>query len=235
MDKKVFVTRQIPKGSLIRYLNAGFTHEAQTGEIPGMDSALTHVTKALIVGKQSMQINQFLSLQAVPNPDGYFCQANINRPLGKFEGLPLEESVTFLRDEKSEPVLKGMQLNSLRRIQAQLPLYGLYKLRSHVVDCHDNHQYILRAFANFDSPEQQEEYERLLCDIRDSVNYRKDQQTGFEAYNRGTNFPKTEDPLDSDFWWDLDNDVLFSFDKNFMTNVEQHLKETFRKLDTVKA
>lgn len=231
MDKKVIVCRQIPRNELRRYLNAGFTHEwhAQSADY----YPFTFVTKSLITGtKQSVHTNQLLSIGPVLNPHASFCVANINRPLGKYENAELFNSITVLRDEKSEQVLRGLQFNSLRRIQAQLSLFSLYKFRSHVVDCQD-HQYILRGFANFDNQEQQTKYEQILTDLKNSVDYQRDQQTGFEEYNRGANFPKIE-PSEGDFWWDLDNDVMFSFDKNFMSNLEQHLKETFRVLDTVK-
>ena len=39
----------------------------------------------------------------------------------------------------------------------------------------------------------------------------------------------------TDFWWDLDNDVMFSFHKIFMNRIEDHVKASLTFMDEVKA
>jgi hypothetical protein len=118
---------------------------------------------------------------------------------------------------------------SLRRIQAQMQLFQQYKLDSHKVTC-EGHDYVLRVFANFDTDEQKEQYEGWLHEIAaDTV--RLKEHTRFEIRSRGTNFPKI-DRFGTDFWWDIKNDVMFSFDKNFMNRIERHLKKSFDYMDS---
>lgn len=211
--------RAIPSAKVNLYINAGFS----VIESRMVDEGQVVVEKNVVnkTGRDSYSDYEFRKPYLVQ-------RGAIHRPLGKYEGVKLTSAVDMDYMGAAEFEFGALPL-SLRRIQAQMQLFQQYKLDSHKVTC-EGHDYVLRVFANFDTDEQKEQYEGWLHEIAaDTV--RLKEHTGFEIHGRGTNFPKI-DRFGTDFWWDIKNDVMFSFDKNFMNRIERHLKKSFDYMDS---
>lgn len=131
----------------------------------------------------------------------------IKRPLGLYENSPVSEAVVLgLRDCNE---VYDMTSSSLRRMQAQFNLYQLSKIDS-ITRIQSTHRFVLRMYANFDSVEERTQYLSWAQQFIEATPNKK-----------------------VDFWWDTQNDVLMSFDKNFMGHLEGVLKASFRYLDSI--
>lgn len=77
----------------------------------------------------------------------------------------------------------------------------------------------LRVFSCF-SEEDFAKYTEILSDLRFG-NPRLKEVSRFSA-----NYPQDEFSH-TDFWWDIENDVIWSFNKHYMNRLPQYLKNSF--------
>lgn len=154
-------------------------------------------------------------------------RARINRPLGQYEGLALSKAVDLDYMGSAEFEF-GALPRSFRKIEAQWSLYKQHKFEDIVaVRTDDARQFQLRVYANFDTDAAKEQYRVWLRDAFAGKLYLKESLRARLSNNvvvlEGT-----------DFWWDIQNDVMFSFDKQFMNRLESHLRASFEVLNAAK-
>jgi len=77
----------------------------------------------------------------------------------------------------------------------------------------------LRVFSCFNE-EDFEKYTEFLKELRFGNPQLK------EVSRFGANYPQ-EKYFCTDFWWDIENDVIWSFNKNYMNRLPQYLKNSF--------
>lgn len=85
----------------------------------------------------------------------------------------------------------------------------------------------LRILHGF-TPDEYEEYLGYLLELR-ADKRRTKETTRFAAGYPPMKFSKT------DIWWDIDNHVMFSFDKVFMNRLLDHLVASWKYMDEQKA
>lgn len=107
---------------------------------------------------------------------------------------------------------------SLRRIQA-----GFSASTICLVDDILEEDRPLRVFSYFDD-EQFNEYVSILRDLRTKPfgTVHLKERSEFSLDER-TRFSSSR----ADFWWDIENDVMFSFNKNFMNRLMDYLSASF--------
>lgn len=113
----------------------------------------------------------------------------------------------------------GALPKSLRRIEASLDKTNLLTLKEI-----KEGKRPLRVFSYF-SPEEVEEYTKYLQEIRENKRRLKEPvsfSNGVTAYG------------DDDFWWDIENDAMFSFDQKFMNNIQVYLKNSLALMNKEK-
>lgn len=69
-------------------------------------------------------------------------------------------------------------------------------------------------------------YVHYLLDVRNGT-LKVARPSGFELKDFGAESL----PTGSDFWWDVENDVIFSFDKNYMFTLKDRLEASFAIMD----
>lgn len=77
----------------------------------------------------------------------------------------------------------------------------------------------LRVFSCFNEVDFAK-YTEILSDLRFGNPRLK------EVSRFGANYPQGEFSR-TDFWWDIENDVIWSFNKNYMNRLPQYLKNSF--------
>lgn len=221
MNNVLNVSRKIPIGMTNTYLNSGFVvAEPATAEEEFVVVSKNVTTQT---GKDEHTSAEFRKPYLIQS-------GSIRRPLGKYDGQKLTHAVS-LDYMGSAEFEWGAPAMSLRRVQAQFQHYKQFKFERHVVSCGE-YYYVLRVFGNFDSEAQAAQYEQWLIEVAQDKIMLKD-SCGFEERRRQPSFPKLEKP-GQDFWWDIRNDVFFSFDKNFMNRMERYLKASFEYMDAPK-
>lgn len=137
----------------------------------------------------------------------------------------------------------GALPKSLRRLQAVDALITI-RVLNHIKDNQDRSLRVLSALDD----KQFAEYNRLLIDLRaDKV--RLKEVSKFAAVEpvkpppyvksnaelRRWNMQMAErEQWKPDFWWDIENDVMFSFDKEYMNRLHDHLHASWKYMDEQK-
>lgn len=212
----ITVQALVDSDTKLRYLNAGF---ADTGNSDFSGKIL--LTRNLYSKKE--RVGRTLHIERkVP---WLVQRGSINRPLGAHEGLPLSKAVSM--DYMGSSYFEGMESsNSLRRLQSVESLCKVHKVEN-IFREEAGKKFILRVFGNFDDEQQFQQYVEWLMLMRDDKlnleepSYFEDTEST-KAFRHRTSI---------DFWWDLENDVIFSFDKNFMNRVACHLQASFAVLN----
>lgn len=153
-------------------------------------------------------------------------RGQIRRPLGQHTDMPLKNAVSLDYMGAAEFEF-GALPSSFRRTEAQFMLYKKVKVPSIVACTGDKGKdFTLRLFANFDTTEQEAQYlgwlEQMFAGelrMKESVGVVK--AAGKIVLNDHC-----------DFWWDIENDVFMSFDKQFMSRISEHLLKSFEVLNT---
>lgn len=142
-------------------------------------------------------------------------RGNINRPMSKYSGTALTGAVSLHYTGNS--LFEGMLTHSLLSILAQFFKYEVVVVPSLTRNVKGK-PCSLRIFGCFDNDEQREEYISYLTAL-----YNSDLPLyEWSAFER--------DSTIADFWWDLNNNALFTFDRNFMERLPSHLQSSFDKL-----
>lgn len=150
-------------------------------------------------------------------------RAEINRPLAPAT-VRLSQAVNFDYMGSAEFEF-GALPQSFRRIEA---MADAWKCRT-VPEIMEG-EMALRVWSAF-TDEEFEEYKGYLLRLRnpgkDSI--RTKEGTRFEAGREKSTYSNT------DFWWDIDNDVMFGFDKTFMNRVGDYVANSLIYMNEQKA
>lgn len=219
------LTKRIPDNRLKQYTSIGWE---EISSFPGKTEGRTTIRKEVETktghdDRTDCNLNQPYLIQ----------RAKINRPLGQYDKATLTNAVNLDYMDAAEFEF-GALPRSLRRVQAQFPLYEKYKV-PHITSTRDGKKFVLRMFANFDRAEDYDQYVKWLIKIRNGDTLNLKESTNFDIQScqdvlSRTGEERLEDdtlPSRNDFWWDIENDVFWTFDKNFMNNLEGHLKSSF--------
>ena len=119
----------------------------------------------------------------------------------------------------------GALPESLRQIRAVFDKWN----RRTVLDIKEG-EAPLRVYSAF-TDEEFEEYKQHLLRLRNpKARVTTKESTYFEEGRKAAS-----KYIRTDFWWDLDNNVMFGFDKEFMNRLQSYLAASFRYMDEQKA
>lgn len=220
MSNVLKLSKHIPPSREAQYINAGW----QFGCMSNAKADSVFIQREVHTNA-GHDVDDYLELK----PLYHIQRGRIRRPLGKHLQSTVTQAIDL--DYMGNAHFEfGALPRSLRRIQAQFGLYQLYKVEDLSVAI-DRQVFVLRVFANFDTDAQRLQYQSWLQDLAaDKV--RMEEYSGFEKRMRPPNFPIiAANSSGFDVWWDIVNDVFFSFDKNFMNRIDSHLRISFEALD----
>jgi hypothetical protein len=204
------LSKAIPKARSASYSNIGWSVGSSNDE-------LAFVTKEIQTGTQ----DDYTDIQ---DRAPYLVQRGlIRRPLGQYVECTLTQAVEmeYMGAAQFE---YGALPKSLRRIEAQFMLYKKVVAKNIVANIRGR-EFDLRVLANFDSPEREAEYLTQLREVIEGQRY-IEERLGMDT--RGGKLSVTDR---TDFWWDITNDVFFSFDKQFMSRIQNHLQASFSAMN----
>lgn len=137
-------------------------------------------------------------------------RGSINRPLRKFKDTCLTEAISFNNPSKVACSLSALTV-SVIALSSQLFAAEHFSVPSVSRRVKDN-TCSLHVFGVFDSDEDSAKYIKSLIDLFNSPS----------SADAGLCFDS--DSTDTDVWWDCLNNVFFSFDRNFLSNIESNIK-----------
>lgn len=149
-------------------------------------------------------------------------RADIRRPLGKFRDVRFFDSVS-LHHMGSDIFALGVNA-SLRRMYHMRFAFDLFKAENLYIK-KDDRSYALRLYTRFRGPEL-ERYVNWLLLLRE----RKLKLAKPSGFTRD-DVPAGSLPHSPDLWWDVVNDVIFSFDKNYMARLAGHMDVSFSLIE----
>ena len=207
------LTKEIPPSRLQAYTNLGWILDAQYD-----DSA--SIRKEVMTSGNAVDSTDIAFVQP------YLCQRGlIRRPLGKHVEDTLTQAVQleFMGAAQFE---RGALERSLRRVESQFLLYKKIVGKG-IIASSKGREFDLRLLANFDTPERESQYLQMLHETFLGKRY-SNEKMGVEILS-GDKIMLTGT---ADFWWDIKNDVFFSFDKQFMARIQNHLQASFAQLNS---
>jgi hypothetical protein len=206
------LTKAIPiAGSrLAQYQNAGW-QLTQTGKTEHL-LVKRMVTKGILM--------RFLDLKLVE--PSLIQLGKIRRPLNKYQDLLLSDAV-YLEAMEMPRIDPEALVTSIRIVESQFSLYQAYNVKN-ISLFRDGDQFSLHLFANFDSPEQYQQYVAWLTQLREGgLTPAPTRMSRRECVN--------ELPDDTDFWWDTANSFFWSFDRNFIQRLPNNLRASISDLN----
>jgi len=209
------LTRFITQDQFGLYRENGWKVQTFKGDTSGVTRVMT-TTQVDFFGTQPTT-DDLIRLLVKPQ---LVQRANIKRPLGKFTtGLFLDslsfDFMSFDLSMKADLYRPDRIEISMYRIMATLFAYKLSRFEGFNVE-EKGRAFALRIFHPFDN-QQYEMYCKYLLQIR-SGQLQLSDLSGLEGTE---GLPKA-----ADFWWDLDNDVLLTFDKNYAFRLVEMLRTT---------
>lgn len=144
--------------------------------------------------------------------------AEIRRPLGKYRDSRFFDSVT-LHNMNAEQFDTGIHA-SFKRMYNTRFAFSLFKAENLYIK-NNNRSYALRIFTRLRGQEL-EDYVAWLIRVRER-DIKTLRPSGFTVGD----FGEGELPRSPDLWWDIQNDVIFSFDKNYMARLATHLEVSY--------
>lgn len=147
-------------------------------------------------------------------------RAEIKRPMNAYRGAPFSKAVNFDYMGAAEFEF-GALPRSLNAIRYQLFDFNMHKVES-VVRQLDGHQYALRLFTSFSG-----------ADLEDYIEQLKKLQAGeleHLLHERSHFCIKDRRPDRTDFWWDIENHCMWSYDRQFMKRLPSHLEASFNQM-----
>jgi len=189
--------------------------------------------------------NVISSQLSIPKNPWLIQSGCINRPLGKFRGVKLSEAVN-LDYMGSSYFESGAMGKSLRRIERQFENFNrlrlllkvprvdataLDHLPTELVDGEETRSAVLTVCTYWNKPD---DLKRLQANLESmfSGEARLEERCGFsrDEMIRAKRFGFTHRP---DFWWDLENDSMWTFDKRFAWNgLKPILQKSFDFMNT---
>lgn len=141
-------------------------------------------------------------------------RAKIDRPLNGAVGLPLSKAVRFDYMGSAEFEFGAIPA-AFREVRDNYPSY-----RADTVPSIMEGESMLRVFHGLSAADFPL-YVRFLEALRDSEHsIQTKEAVGLD--------PKSFANTRTDFWWDINNNVMFSFDKYFMRRLPAHLETSFK-------
>ena len=140
-------------------------------------------------------------------------RAQINRRLNEFKGERLSKSIDcdYMGSAEFE---FGAIPKAYRAIRDDFLNYRQSKIEAIM-----ENDAVLRLFHNFND-EDLAKYTKYLLQMRgDQYALQTKENVGFD--------PNSYYYKRTDFWWDIENHVMWSFDKEFMKRLPQHLEVSF--------
>jgi len=113
----------------------------------------------------------------------------------------------------------GAKPRSLRRLQESAE--ALRQVKMEGIQSRDGKTLV--AYGDFTSRHDPVEFERMMHDVV----YGKARTREFTGFRAHVEEDATSWPLDTDFWWDIRNDVMMSFDAKFMDDLPRILKNSW--------
>lgn len=147
-----------------------------------------------------------------------FIPGTIRRPLRKYAEARFFDSLS-LQNIVTDKSAHGVH-DSLTRMCHTKFAYATFKVES-LFCTSDKRTFALRLHTRFRG-EQLKQYVEWLLQIRRGER-KLSRPSGFTERE----IPEGTLPRSPDLWWDTQNDTLFSFDKNYMARLPQHLDVSF--------
>lgn len=144
-------------------------------------------------------------------------RAEIQRPLGDYRGKMLSQAVN-LDYMGSASFEFGALPKSLRRLQA-LKKGLVLRVENSIKEG----EAPLRVYSAL-TDEEYAEYLPYLHMLREDKQH-TEERTEFNVGSYKSKYSVT------DFWWDIENDVMWSFDKSFMKGIADVLQASFDYMD----
>lgn len=150
-------------------------------------------------------------------------RALINRPLGKFKDARIFDSITLDHQGSTTSVSNALPA-SLKRMYHTRFAYDVFKAENLFIH-KDTRSFALRLCTRMRGAELEKYVDSLIAVREGRIKLKR--PSGFTQVD----FPDSELPSSPDLWWDVENDVIFSFDKNYMARVLTHLEISYSIID----
>lgn len=150
-------------------------------------------------------------------------RAEINRPLNDYSGKRFSHAVDLDYMGSSE-FEWGATAKGLRDIQAHAGEFKITSVR-HIT----REDKVLRIYHKM-TDDQLKEYTDKLTEIWEQGMQAEQAKERTHFYRSAKSYE-----LETDLWWDLLNCVIWSFDKNFMMRLTDHLEASWKYMDEQKA
>ncbi len=203
----------VPLEQYDSYTQNGWTFLGMDQESPGFG----------IVTREIVAVEDASILIPHPTKPTHIQRASIRRPLGKYRDARFFDSISL--DHMGGPGFEFDALpESLRRMHLTSFAYETFKAENLFLT-KDGRSYALRLYTRLRGQEL-DQYVNWLIALRNNE-LKTARQTAFTKRT----FDDGELPHGTDLWWDVVNDVIFSFDKNYMTRMPEHLRISFSMME----
>lgn len=198
------------------YIANGWTFKSMDKENLG------HVMVSKSIPALSHEDRGKSTLIASLKPPSLLQRASILRPLRPYRTSRVFDSIN-LEHMKDVRFAVGLTA-SLTRMYHTRFAYATFKAENLVVRP-NGRTYALRLYTRLRGDDLSR-YVHYLLDVREGK-LKVSRPSGFELKDFG---PESL-PTGTDIWWDVENDVLFSFDKNYMATLKDRLDASFAIMD----
>lgn len=172
----------------------------------------TMLAKDLPYEPVNAKSKELMILQSIPV---LVQRGTINRPLTKYQDKMLTSAVTL--HYMGNSMFDGAITNSLLCIQAQFFGYRVVTVPE-ITKSVKGKSCALRIYGCFDSKEDEDQY----IDWIKRMHNKELTLSEWSAFE--------QDCKIADFWWDLTNHVIFSFDRNFLERLPSNIQASINKL-----
>ncbi len=148
----------------------------------------------------------------------------IQRPLGRYTNSRLFDSVSFLHTHTVSESLDST-VEAMRRLYATRFAYTQARAQNCCL-VSGSRTFALHLYSRM-SKDQLAKYVNRLVVLRTGK-----KQTRYPSYFKLTDFGVGSLPTVADMWWDVRNDVFFSFDKNFIGRLPAKLEKSWELYET---
>lgn len=157
-------------------------------------------------------------------PISNICRGSIRRPLHEFNGGTLVNAVQFMNFLEG-PVISHMS-QSMKRMYSVLFDYRVDRVEDLVLEVGGRH-YVLHMYHNMTSMERLA-YTAQLAAMRLGRDAKAPNVDFNDLVDDCPNFTQDGQRVlpKIDFWYDLGNDVIWSYDKQFMSRVPKLIRST---------
>lgn len=210
-------TMSIPVEQYDSYIAHGWALVGMDPDRPGFSIVSKGVEAAGVEGPRNLIIGEVTKPSLIQ-------RGSIRRPLGKYKGARFLDAASFAHMGSADFAHNALP-DSLRRIYHTYHAFDVFKAENIFLTTKDNRSYALRLFTRLRGVEL-EKYVNWLSALRDNL-VKTRAPSGFTRLD----FDDSTLPTETDLWWDIRNDVIFSFDKNFMTRLREYMDVSMSIMD----